>query len=49
MAEMSSAIVCPVLFKQIVRAGRRGLRERLGKGESVGWERQKEKECALRK
>lgn len=46
MAEMSSAIVCPVLFKQIARTERHRLRERLSKG--VG-ERQKDRESVLRK
>lgn len=44
MAEMSATIVCPILFKQIARAERHRLRERLSKGEG---ERQKERECAL--
>lgn len=44
MAEMSSTIVCPILFKQIARAERHRLRERTSKGEG---ERQKERESAL--
>lgn len=44
MAEMSSTIVCPILFKQIARAERHRLRERLSKGEG---ERQKERECSV--
>lgn len=48
MAEMSSTIVCPILFKQIARTERHRLRERTSKGEG---ERQKaggrESECSV--
>lgn len=44
MAEMSSTIVCPILFKQIARAERHKLRERTSMGEG---KRQKESESAL--
>ncbi len=41
MAEMSSTIVCPILFKQIAKADRLRLREGTSEGEG---ERQKERE-----
>lgn len=43
MAEMSSTIVCPILFKQIARAER----QTEGKNEQRERERQKERESAL--
>lgn len=43
MAEMSRTIVCPILFKQIARAGRHRLRERASEGRGRETKRERER------